>query len=835
MFDSMASRDQEMSMRGHSGRKILRWGEAPAEPLPKSRRDDGPSRRSFGTLIRAQRELRPTGGLGVWLSVILCHFLLNGAFASPVILSVDRHYRGEESKLVEAGEILLTELNCVNCHRATGSLASRFPTAPVPNLQNLAGRIRYDYAEQWISDPHRTKSGARMPDLLVTLDNSKRKSHAAELTAFLWSLGKAEDLTYEKLAWNPDKGKALYHSIGCVACHAPAAEFTTTANGAEVNAAAVATVSVPLGKIGDKYTRSGLIEFLLAPEEARPASRMPRMNLEPREAADVAAYLTQGMSLSSTKLRAGGKSLQIAGRKSFTSLGCALCHDVNIGGKKLSSDLKPFSLSAIAGKSGGCLDEKPNAGIPWYGLDEFQRKALRAALANVSKATPLTASEQIHRKMVALNCYACHQRDGIGGPDAERLKYFESSGSDLGDEGRVPPLLTGVGRKITQTAIARTIQGQMPVRPYMNTMMPGFHKTDADALAILFATADADPDEIPTPRDGEEFQVGRNMWGRALLGTKGLSCIACHQLNGRKSLGIQSMDLAHATKRLRPEWFRDYVIDPAKYRPGTRMPSFWPEGKPMLKGNGSSTKRQIDSVWVYLNELDQSRLPEGLETKANFLLQPKDRPIVFRTFMEQAGLHAIAVGYPQGVHAAFDSQNPRWAMAWTGKFLDAESTWDDRFTPLAKPEGEKIVAIQPNPPQHEDGKANVSFKGYRLRKGYPPEFDYRVNDANITDQFSPSRYPENGKMTRAIGKVGTSQPLWFEVANGKLIKKMSAGTWKVDGKLTIKFQSATDAADNPDRVEARITDSPTGQHLQFLLKNTGNRSMTYLLSVLYDW
>ena len=157
---------------------------------------------------------------------------------------------------------------------------------------------------------------------------------------------------------------------------------------------------------------------------------------------------------------------------------------------------------------------------------------------------------------------------------------------------------------------------------YMTTRMPDFGEAHAKFLAQHFANADARANVKPTPRDVEENKVGRNSYGRELMGVKGLNCITCHQLGGRKSLGIQAMDLAHSPNRLRPEWFRDYLINPARFRPGTRMPSFWPEGKAISKIFGRNTSRQIDSIWVYLNEFEQTRLPEGLEKKVALNLPP---------------------------------------------------------------------------------------------------------------------------------------------------------------------------------------------------------------------
>ena len=57
--------------------------------------------------------------------------------------------------------------------------------------------------------------------------------------------------------------------------------------------------------------------------------------------------------------------------------------------------------------------------------------------------------------MTALNCYACHRRDETGGVIRERDPFFTANSPDLGDEGRIPPLLTGVGDKLRPEALWR--------------------------------------------------------------------------------------------------------------------------------------------------------------------------------------------------------------------------------------------------------------------------------------------------------------------------------------------------------------------------------------------
>ena len=203
---------------------------------------------------------------------------------------------------------------------------------------------------------------------------------------------------------------------------------------------------------------------------------------------------------------------------------------------------------------------------------------------------------------------------------------------------------------------------------------------------------------------------------------------------------------------------------------------------------GRNTERQIDSLWVYLNELDQTRLPEGLEKKGGFELRPTDRPIVFRTFMEGAGTHAIAIGFPAGVHAAFDSETVGWTTLWRGKFLDAESTWDDRFTPLAKPLGTNVIklasgpavsaALRDNAPWPKDG---LDFRGYRLAKTGSPTLLYRHGKTEITDTLAPKNKGLQRVMTFGPGQ----EILWVRLATAKEFLTREHGVWMADEGFTI--------------------------------------------------
>lgn len=707
------------------------------------------------------------------------------ASAAPLSIGYERFHAGGDADLVAAGELLIGELGCVNCHQVSGDITDRFPTTLAPSLAGIGDRVNHDWLAAWLANPHATKAGTVMPDLLAGQKAKTRESLSEGLAHFLVSLEADAETSAATSGGDAAAGRKLFHAIGCVACHAPEEGFAPEGESAAAARAAIELPSVFLKQIGSKYSVASLAAFLRDPLEHRPSGRMPRAPLSESEAADLARYLTAETEASPKRIKPGGLKKRI-GKSAFASVGCAACHQVKDGDKLIESKLSARPLAELAADStSGCLSSEPLEKVPYYDLSAPQRAAVTAALKHLPNAAGASFAERSLKLMTALNCFACHKRGEIGGPEDGRKIYFHTTGQDLEDEGRFPPLLTGVGRKLRPDAMERIIRGEGAVRPYMSTRMPDFGEAHAKELAMMFPTLDIPKKEKPTPRNGEENQVGRNMWGRALMGANGLSCIACHDLNGTKSLGIRAMDLKHAQSRLRPEWFRDYLIDPAKFRPGTRMPSFWPEGKPILKGNGGATSRQIDSIWVYLNEIDQSRLPEGLEKTGNFELKPTDKPLVHRTFMETAGMHAIAVGFPGGLNAAFDSKNVHWSLFWKGRFLDAESAWDDRFTPLAKPLGESVVnPAAAFPFEASDGSGFVSgpgndavqkekpvFLGYRYDSQGNPTMIYSYDGLRIEDTLTPSK--DGKSIGQEITISGPDRFLTYRMASGLKPKLIS--------------------------------------------------------------
>jgi hypothetical protein len=281
-------------------------------------------------------------------------------------------------------------------------------------------------------------------------------------------------------------------------------------------------------------------------------------------------------------------------------------------------------------------------------------------------------------------------------------------------------------------------------------------------------------------------------------------CVQCHAVRGERLPGVIGTDVAGIAARINPDWFREFLLNPASLKKRTRMPTFFPNGRSgnrtVLNGN---VDQQIAALWGYVNDPGKLPLPEKIIAGKihNFEIKPRDRPVVLRTFMKNAGPHAIAIGFPQGVHVAFDAENVVLAQAWRGRFLDAHGTWFDRFTPLAEPLGKDVVNFTTSPlfgtltaedsPWPVDGSETpYRFRGYRLDKAGIPTILYQYKTLLISDRFEPVA----GKhLQRTITLTRQSPPesklaipIWMLAHSGKLTAAGKDGQTDSHG-LTVRL------------------------------------------------
>jgi hypothetical protein len=215
---------------------------------------------------------------------------------------------------------------------------------------------------------------------------------------------------------------------------------------------------------------------------------MPSLQLNASEASSIAAYLLQLRS--PPDAAAGGFVVDAAkaktGKELFARLNCAACHASEGGGKTS----KP--LAALRGRQpSGCLSTLPKAGVPQFEISDRQRVVILTQLGNQTALNEaLTPEQQIVRTMTTLNCFACHSRGRRGGADGWRREYFAGP-ADLGDEGRFPSTLRGVGTRLGLGPLKASMLGGTVSRPEMATRMPLYGSDNIGHLPMLFIQADA--------------------------------------------------------------------------------------------------------------------------------------------------------------------------------------------------------------------------------------------------------------------------------------------------------------------------------------------------------
>jgi mono/diheme cytochrome c family protein len=500
-----------------------------------------------------------------------------------------------------------------------------------------------------------------------------------------------------------------------------------------------------------------------------------------------------------TELAAKGKSL-------FANIGCASCHQLGPGFESIESKTVAPPLANLDAKR-GCLADPPAGEVPHYQLDARQSTSIATALTAIreKKVTTPTTALRIHQKMMTLNCYACHERDSIAGVSIPRNEFFTADDKDLGDEGRLPPLLTGVGDKLQDKALEAILVSGASARPYMHAHMPQFGAANLGTLAADMIAVDRREFAIPKTSDDENHAQNA---GWKLVGKSGLTCISCHNFNQHKSTGIQAMDLALMAERLRPEWLYRYLLDPQAFRPGTRMPSAWPDGKSTRPDVfGGDTNRQLNAVLSYLSEGRKARIPEGV-VRQNLELIVGGEAVVYRGFMDVAGPRAIAVGYPEQVNLAFDPNSMRLAMVWKGRFVDASRHWQDRGAGNIGPLGEDVMRLVEGSPfavladrekapwPKETGEAvGYKFHGYKLDALRRPSFRYEFGTIAIEDFPTDEATGSDASLVRqfTLSSPGEAENVYFRAAVGDKIEPQSDGSYRIDGRMTMRFETANDA------------------------------------------
>ena len=484
------------------------------------------------------------------------------------------------------------------------------------------------------------------------------------------------------------------------------------------------------------------------------------------------------------------------GRELFHSIGCASCHDV-------AESVSPPPRTLVASltdlqRNQGCLAEDPTSGIPDFDLSLSQRDSLADFMESANRDDVPAIS--IQSTMLMFNCYACHARDAMGGVESPRNKSFKTTQPEMGDEGRIPPPLDGVGAKLTTEWLDGILGSGAKDRPYMLTRMPKFGAVNVGHMCEQFEAQDVLPQLAAVEFDVVEGK--KAAWH--MVGNRGFGCIQCHTFGRYKATGVQSIDMTIMTKRLRENWFRSYVRNPQSFRKGTRMPSAWPQEESILPNLlGGSSSKQIAAIWNYLRDGRRAKTPLGLVTNSMELIAG-DEAIIYRNFIEGAGSRAIGVGYPAGINLAFDANNMSIALIWQGAFIDAKRHWTGRGQGFEPPKGENVkrlgqaVSFASLPstkakwPTKGGRELGYQFRGYRLGKERQPTFFYSIDGTQISDTPSTIETATAVSLSRTIkiNRIETkANLLYYRAAVAETIRDMGNGMYELGNQLNVSIKS----------------------------------------------
>ncbi len=522
-----------------------------------------------------------------------------------------------ESPTFNRGHQIVMESGCVGCHALEGFLD--VPNVG-PELNQLTSKVSTGWIYSWLKDPKEYNPHTRMPDFILSHDE------AEAITAYLVNI--AEEYRPQRTypgGGNPLRGQQLVESVGCLGCHV-VGDDDRVRDGRGIQY----DVAPELTRVGSKVTADWLYDWIIDPKRYRPETRMPDMRLTDGEARDIVAYLMTldeqvhddnvELNLYNAEVIADGESL-------IRMYGCHGCHDIKGMERegRVSVSLDNFGRKPVEEMDFGETDIKHT----WFEWTYNKLKDSRVyQTARIPQEMPVfnyTDSEILdvvtylrgrrqddfggefkrtsgdrmrdifagQKFVIDRNCIACHQIEGIGEAIAEVIP----------DAGMRPPMITGIGAKTQEQWFYDFMHSPSTVRQWLDVRMPTFDLTDEE-IALLTRYFLAIEDLEFKYRDYERFipspemvRVGANLFEQ-------MQCARCHpgadDIPGEVTAADLAPDLRLTRSRLKPEWVIAWMHDPQEIEPGTRMPTFFPDGQtPFPDILDGDVDKQIEAIRDY--------------------------------------------------------------------------------------------------------------------------------------------------------------------------------------------------------------------------------------------
>lgn len=292
--------------------------------------------------------------------------------------------------------------------------------------------------------------------------------------------------------------------------------------------------------------------------------------------------------------------------------------------------------------------------MPLFNLSDDDREAIATVINGMTSepVSPLEVRQLTKQEFdiergrwlaKELNCAGCHLIEGKGwairtaGVDEKsfhgNFRWQDIAKQGVIGDGLEPPMLSGAqsgelkqGARTQPEWLFNFLKQPTTglIRPWLNSRMPTFDLTDAEANVLVryfaYDAKDQFPYKSPPPKPSPEMLAA----GKQFF--ENLQCARCHIVEG-KAFGRPLSSLSEAQlsqlapdfrlthSRLQRDWLiQHWLPNPATLVPGTRMPMF--EYGPSLKDSappllGSDRQKQLEALVDYIRSLgDPAQQPQ---------------------------------------------------------------------------------------------------------------------------------------------------------------------------------------------------------------------------------
>lgn len=553
--------------------------------------------------------------------------------------SLERHPLGppeDAADKAEEGQHLFRTVGCVACHQIAKKTKDGKLELPGgdfgPDLSKVGEKITYEYLVEWILEPRKFQPHGRMPTLRLTREQAEKI--AAYLTTVVVKdpnrtepeipkrdLGYLEDM---KLA---DYGRNRIQRYGCFGCHnikgfeaggKPCVELTA------VHAKLMHQFDFGLIEkeikekygVHDKHEWHSYGKMIWLREKLRDPRqwdkgrdvtkkgddrlKMPNFELNDEDLDAITCFLQaldgEEVALKYRYRPGGAKEALIEGEKVIRKYNCTGCHQFEVEKYTLKSGALVWGLPKSEDEESIFLQLHRDS--PELGKKTAETVKLeRAQIARMDPAWGGTIIPHVTKALL----------------DAEEIEDEVEAGPHL------PPMLAREGEKVQSSWLFHFLKNPYSLRPWIKIKMPTFDMSEAEIAAIgrYFAAKSAVAYPFEYNREKHrEYMADRlkqnpdyQKLGATLFGDQpGFNCQACHVKGTQTPKGkpdTWAPDLTMAKERLRPEWIRGWLVDPAKIQPGTRMPRFqWGTIKE-IPGTPEEQVEAVKDLLMYLNDKDK--------------------------------------------------------------------------------------------------------------------------------------------------------------------------------------------------------------------------------------